>query len=133
MFQNSLYATFLPKWTRPLLPFWRRYLDGWNAIFSFGEEFRLRSGEDLLPPATSSQSALTSPPPFSVAPSGKKLIDQKLKEVEAQLQEAGPDGVQVSGYLHFLLTNQLLSPHEATGSLPELLLAGVDTVSEGGW
>uniref|UniRef100_A0A8C0W1D6 Sterol 26-hydroxylase, mitochondrial n=1 Tax=Castor canadensis TaxID=51338 RepID=A0A8C0W1D6_CASCN len=95
MFQNSLYATFLPKWTRPLLPFWRRYLDGWNAIFSFG----------------------------------KKLIDQKLKEVEAQLQEAGPDGVQVSGYLHFLLTNQLLSPHEATGSLPELLLAGVDTTS----
>lgn len=38
MFQNSVYATFLPKWTRPLLPFWRRYLDGWNTIFSFGEE-----------------------------------------------------------------------------------------------
>ena len=40
MFQNSLYATFLPKWTRSLLPFWRRYLDGWNTIFSFGEESR---------------------------------------------------------------------------------------------
>lgn len=38
MFQNSLYATFLPKWTRPLLPFWGRYLEGWNTIFSFGEE-----------------------------------------------------------------------------------------------
>lgn len=37
MFQNSLYATFLPKWTRPLLPFWKRYLDGWDTIFSFGE------------------------------------------------------------------------------------------------
>lgn len=38
MFQNSLYATFLPKWTRPVLPFWGRYLDGWNTIFSFGED-----------------------------------------------------------------------------------------------
>lgn len=95
MFQNSVYVTFLPKWTRPLLPFWRRYLDGWNTIFVFG----------------------------------KKLIDQKFKEVEAQLQAAGPDGVQISGYLHFLLSSGLLSPREALGSLPELLLAGVDTTS----
>lgn len=95
MFQNSLYATFLPKWTRPLLPFWKRYLDGWNTIFSFG----------------------------------KKLIDQKLNEIEAQLQTKGPDEVQISGYLHFLLTNGQLSPHEAMGSLPELLMAGVDTTS----
>ncbi|XP_003406106.1 sterol 26-hydroxylase, mitochondrial [Loxodonta africana] len=95
MFQNSLYATFLPKWTRPLLPFWKRYLDGWDTIFSFG----------------------------------KKLIDQKVKEVEAQLQAGKPDGAQVSGYLHFLLTRGQLSPHDAMGSLPELLMAGVDTTS----
>ncbi|XP_004033270.1 sterol 26-hydroxylase, mitochondrial [Gorilla gorilla gorilla] len=95
MFQNSLYATFLPKWTRPVLPFWKRYLDGWNAIFSFG----------------------------------KKLIDEKLKDMEAQLQAAGPDGIQVSGYLHFLLASGQLSPREAMGSLPELLMAGVDTTS----
>ncbi|XP_003464083.1 sterol 26-hydroxylase, mitochondrial isoform X1 [Cavia porcellus] len=95
MFQNSVYATFLPKWTRPLLPFWKRYLDGWDTIFFFG----------------------------------KKLIDEKFKEVEAQLQTAGPDGVQISGYLHFLLTSGQLSPREALGSLPELLLAGVDTTS----
>lgn len=95
MFQNSLYATFLPKWTRPLLPFWKRYLDGWNTIFSFGE----------------------------------KLMDQKLKEIETQLQTGGPSGAQISGYLHFLLTSGQLSPHEAMGSLPELLMAGVDTTS----
>lgn len=95
MFQNSLYATFLPKWTRPLLPFWKRYLDGWNVIFSFG----------------------------------KKLIDQKLNEIETQLQTKGPDGVQISGYLHFLLSSGQLSPHDAMGSLPELLMAGVDTTS----
>ncbi|XP_051046438.1 sterol 26-hydroxylase, mitochondrial [Phodopus roborovskii] len=95
MFQNSVYVTFLPKWTRPLLPYWKRYLNGWDNIFSFG----------------------------------KKLIDQKVKEIEAQLQAAGPDGVQVSGYLHFLLTNELLSPEEAIGTFPELLLAGVDTTS----
>ncbi|KAG8520905.1 Sterol 26-hydroxylase, mitochondrial, partial [Galemys pyrenaicus] len=95
MFQNSVYTTFLPKWTRPLLPFWSRYLDGWNNIFSFG----------------------------------KKLIDEKLEEMEAQLQTKGPEGVQVSGYLHFLLSGGQLSPHEALGVLPELLLAGVDTTS----
>lgn len=95
MFQNSVYVTFLPKWTRPLLPFWKRYLNGWDNIFSFGE----------------------------------KLINKKVKEIEAQLQAAGPDGVQVSGYLHFLLTNELLSPEEAVGTFPELLLAGVDTTS----
>lgn len=58
------------------------------------------------------------------------MIDEKFKEVEAQLQTAGPDGVQISGYLHFLLTSGQLSPREALGSLPELLLAGVDTVCE---
>ncbi|XP_034863005.1 sterol 26-hydroxylase, mitochondrial [Mirounga leonina] len=95
MFQNSVYVTFLPKWTRSLLPFWKRYLDGWNTIFSFG----------------------------------KKLIDQKLKDIEIQLQTKGPDEIQISGYLHFLLTRGQLSTHEAMGSLPELLLAGVDTTS----
>lgn len=37
MFRNSVYITFLPKWTRPLLPFWKQYLNGWDNIFSFGE------------------------------------------------------------------------------------------------
>lgn len=59
-------------------------------------------------------------------------MDQKLKEIEAQLQTAGPEGVRVSGYLHFLLTSGQLSPREAMGSLPELLMAGVDTVRAGG-
>ena len=72
------------------------------------------------------------PPLLSTVPVGKKLIDQKLSEIEAQLQTKGPDGVQISGYLHFLLTSGQLSPHEAMGSLPELLMAGVDTVREGG-
>lgn len=40
MFKNSVYSTILPKWTRSVLPFWKRYLDGWNTIFSFGEESR---------------------------------------------------------------------------------------------
>ncbi|XP_014439711.1 LOW QUALITY PROTEIN: sterol 26-hydroxylase, mitochondrial [Tupaia chinensis] len=95
MFRSSVYLSFLPKWTRSLLPFWKRYLDSWDAIFSFA----------------------------------KKLVDQKLKEIETQLQAAGPDGVQVSGYLHFLLASRQLSPVFVMGSLPELLLAGVDTTS----
>ncbi|XP_075385595.1 sterol 26-hydroxylase, mitochondrial isoform X2 [Tenrec ecaudatus] len=66
---------------------------------------------------------------YHFALEGKKLIDQKLKEVEAQLQAGKPDEIQVSGYLHFLLTSGQLSPGEALGSLPELLMAGVDTTS----
>lgn len=69
---------------------------------------------------------------FSIVPAGKKLIDEKLKEIETQLQTRGPDEVEISGYLHFLLTRGQLSTHDAMGSLPELLLAGVDTVREGG-
>ncbi|XP_031223850.1 sterol 26-hydroxylase, mitochondrial isoform X1 [Mastomys coucha] len=95
MFQNSVYITFLPKWTRPLLPFWKRYLNGWDNIFSFG----------------------------------KKLIDQKVQELKAQLLVAGPEEIRVSGYLHFLLSNELLSPQETIATFPELLLAGVDTTS----
>ncbi|XP_043848182.1 sterol 26-hydroxylase, mitochondrial [Dromiciops gliroides] len=93
MFKNSLYATFLPKWTRPFLPFWDRYLEGWDNIFSFG----------------------------------KKLIEEKIKELEAQLKDGNSDKVRVSGYLHFLLSSRQLTPDEAMGSLAELLLAGVDT------
>ena len=64
MFHNSLFVTFLPKWTRPLLPFWKRYLDGWNTIFSFGEESRGRSGgmgprlDAVTAPSTLSQDYL---------------------------------------------------------------------------
>lgn len=61
------------------------------------------------------------------------MIDQKLKEVETQLQAEGPNEIQISGYLHSLLTSGQLSYHEVMGSLPELLLAGVDTVCDGGW
>uniref|UniRef100_A0A4X2JZF7 Cytochrome P450 family 27 subfamily A member 1 n=2 Tax=Vombatus ursinus TaxID=29139 RepID=A0A4X2JZF7_VOMUR len=95
MFKNSLFAIFLPEWTRPYLPFWNRYLEGWDNIFSFG----------------------------------KNMIEQKLKEVEAELKDGNSDKVQVSGYLHFLLSSGQLSPDEAMGSLAELLLAGVDTTS----
>jgi hypothetical protein len=68
----------------------------------------------------------------SVFHAGKKLIDEKVQELKAQLQETGPDGVRVSGYLHFLLTNELLSTQETIGTFPELLLAGVDTVHQQG-
>lgn len=95
MFRYSVYSTFLPKWTRSVLPFWDWYMKGWNNIFAFG----------------------------------KKLIDEKIREIEAELQAKGPEGVQISGYLHFLLSNNLLDAQEAMGSLPELLLAGVDTTS----
>lgn len=36
MLKNSIFATILPKWTRDVLPFWNRYLQGWDTIFAFG-------------------------------------------------------------------------------------------------
>ncbi|XP_063144981.1 sterol 26-hydroxylase, mitochondrial isoform X2 [Candoia aspera] len=91
MFKNSVFVTFLPKWTRDVLPFWNRYLQSWDTIFAFG----------------------------------KKLIDQKMVDLEKHLEQ----GEEVSGYLTYLLTNGQLSHEEIYGSIAELLLAGVDTTS----
>ncbi|XP_053142873.1 sterol 26-hydroxylase, mitochondrial-like [Hemicordylus capensis] len=37
MLKNSIFATILPKWTREVLPYWNRYLQGWDTIFAFGK------------------------------------------------------------------------------------------------
>lgn len=63
MFKNLVYTTFLPVWTRPLLPFWKQYLDVWDNIFFFGEmscsgakgEVGANPSQDLLSCAVSSQ------------------------------------------------------------------------------
>lgn len=57
MLKNSVYATFLPKWTRNILPYWNRYLEGWDTIFDFGKKLidqkmekvqaRLEHGEEV--------------------------------------------------------------------------------------
>ncbi|XP_029460900.1 sterol 26-hydroxylase, mitochondrial-like isoform X2 [Rhinatrema bivittatum] len=57
MLKNSIYATFLPKWTRNLLPYWSRYMEGWDTIFAFGKKLidkkmqkvqeRLEHGEEV--------------------------------------------------------------------------------------
>nr|XP_034983049.1 sterol 26-hydroxylase, mitochondrial [Zootoca vivipara] len=91
MLKNSIFATILPKWTRDVLPFWNRYLQGWDTIFAFG----------------------------------KKLIDQKMLEVEKSLEK----GEVVSGYLTYLLSSGRIGHEEIYGSIAELLLAGVDTTS----
>ncbi|XP_061465329.1 sterol 26-hydroxylase, mitochondrial [Rhineura floridana] len=38
MLKNSVFVTILPKWTRDILPFWSRYLQGWDTIFAFGKK-----------------------------------------------------------------------------------------------
>ncbi|XP_030065085.1 sterol 26-hydroxylase, mitochondrial [Microcaecilia unicolor] len=57
MLKNSVYATILPRWTRNILPFWNRYLEGWDTIFAFGKKLidqkmeivqaRLEHGEEV--------------------------------------------------------------------------------------
>ncbi|XP_015280628.1 PREDICTED: sterol 26-hydroxylase, mitochondrial-like, partial [Gekko japonicus] len=36
--KNSVFATLLPTWTREVLPYWNRYLQGWDTIFAFGKK-----------------------------------------------------------------------------------------------
>uniref|UniRef100_A0A667YPJ6 Cytochrome P450, family 27, subfamily A, polypeptide 1, gene 2 n=1 Tax=Myripristis murdjan TaxID=586833 RepID=A0A667YPJ6_9TELE len=35
MFSNSMAVMVMPKWTRNLLPYWGRYIAGWEGIFKF--------------------------------------------------------------------------------------------------
>lgn len=37
MFSNHVFVLMLPKWSRGILPYWGRYIEGWDGIFSFGE------------------------------------------------------------------------------------------------
>uniref|UniRef100_A0ACB8G1K2 Uncharacterized protein n=1 Tax=Sphaerodactylus townsendi TaxID=933632 RepID=A0ACB8G1K2_9SAUR len=57
---------------------------------------------------------------------GQKLIDKRMEEITAQLK----DGENPKGeYLTYLLSNEKLSIEEVSGSVAELLIAGVDTTS----
>lgn len=57
MFKNSVYVTYLPQWTRRVLPYWNLYMDGWDNVFNFGKKLvdkkmseiqsRLESGEEV--------------------------------------------------------------------------------------
>ncbi|XP_074550251.1 sterol 26-hydroxylase, mitochondrial-like [Halichoeres trimaculatus] len=38
MFSNNMAVAVLPKWSRTFLPFWGRYIAGWEGIFSFAKE-----------------------------------------------------------------------------------------------
>ncbi|XP_027141554.1 sterol 26-hydroxylase, mitochondrial-like [Larimichthys crocea] len=37
MFSNNFVVMLLPKWSRGILPYWGRYIEGWDGIFSFSE------------------------------------------------------------------------------------------------
>lgn len=54
---------------------------------------------------------------------GRKLIDKRVEELIAQSEEE-PQGA----YLTYLLSSGKLTIEEVSGSVAELLMAGVDTV-----
>ncbi|XP_061696704.1 sterol 26-hydroxylase, mitochondrial [Syngnathoides biaculeatus] len=47
MFSNSLAVVAMPKWSRNLLPYWGRYIDGWDGIFSFAKMLIDKKLEDI--------------------------------------------------------------------------------------
>lgn len=47
MFSNSPYVIVMPKWSRPLLPYWRRYNAGWEGIFTFAQKLIDRKLEQI--------------------------------------------------------------------------------------
>uniref|UniRef100_A0A8C6P210 Cytochrome P450, family 27, subfamily A, polypeptide 1.1 n=1 Tax=Nothobranchius furzeri TaxID=105023 RepID=A0A8C6P210_NOTFU len=47
MFSYSMPVAALPKWSRSLLPYWRRYIAGWEGIFSFAKTLINKKMEDI--------------------------------------------------------------------------------------
>lgn len=47
MFSNSPYVIVMPKWSRALLPYWRRYNAGWEGIFTFAQKLIDRKLEQI--------------------------------------------------------------------------------------
>ncbi|XP_053327141.1 sterol 26-hydroxylase, mitochondrial-like [Spea bombifrons] len=57
MFRNSVFVTYTPRWSWKLLPYWKRYIEGWDNIFEFGRKLvdkkmgeiqsRLEKGEEI--------------------------------------------------------------------------------------
>ncbi|GAA6219728.1 cytochrome P450 27C1-like isoform X2 [Lates japonicus] len=47
MFSNSMAVIVTPKWSRNLLPYWGRYIAGWEGIFSFAKELIDKKMEDI--------------------------------------------------------------------------------------
>ncbi|XP_060786560.1 sterol 26-hydroxylase, mitochondrial-like [Neoarius graeffei] len=47
MFTYIMAVSLLPKWTRNYLPFWRRYISGWDGIFRFAFKLIDRKLEDI--------------------------------------------------------------------------------------
>ncbi|XP_076858551.1 sterol 26-hydroxylase, mitochondrial isoform X2 [Brachyhypopomus gauderio] len=47
MFTYSMPVSMLPKWTRGFLPFWSRYVAGWDGIFSFACKLIDRKMENI--------------------------------------------------------------------------------------
>ncbi|MGH0129374.1 UNVERIFIED_CONTAM: hypothetical protein FKN15_043525 [Acipenser sinensis] len=95
---------FFPKWTRSILPYWKRFVSSWDDI------------SDVEPFYVLSPTLI----------SAKMLIDRKVKEIHQKTEK----GETVEGmYLTNLLSSNKLSLSDIYTSLTELLLGGVDTTS----
>ncbi|CAL9689665.1 unnamed protein product [Knipowitschia caucasica] len=107
MFSNSPYVVVLPKWSRPLLPYWGRYNQGWEGIFSFAKVLIDRKLLEM-----------------------ERRVDQQRDQQMDQQRDQQRDQVALQGeYLTYLLSNTEMSLKDVYGSIAELLLAGVDTTS----
>ncbi|XP_053352639.1 sterol 26-hydroxylase, mitochondrial-like [Clarias gariepinus] len=47
MLTSSVLVLLLPKWTQNYLPFWKRYVDGWDGIFLFAHKLIDKKMEDI--------------------------------------------------------------------------------------
>lgn len=121
-------VVLFPRWSRGLLPFWKRFVQAWDDLFNVGmQQKKQEKGKSMqfrLPVYLFV--CLVGFCVFCTA--AKTLIDRRIAEIEAQVCR----GEQAEGmYLTYLLSSDKLTTAEVYISITELLLGGVDTVRRG--
>lgn len=110
----------LPRWSRAVLPYWRRFVQAWDVLCDVGTRVK---GTNAT--VDSTMKLLICLMFVCFCPAAQTLINRRVAEIEAQLANGKP----VEGmYLTYLLSSDRLSRAEVYICITELLLGGVDTV-----
>lgn len=123
MLTLSEIVILLPRWSRVIFPFWKRFIQAWDDISNTcmtQKEPTLRSNHEIKRCLVIKLSWF-----LCSCLAAQTLINRRIAEIEAQVARRQP----VEGmYLTYLLSSDKMSRAEIYTCITELLLGGVDTV-----